>query len=119
MQSWHAALNAGDVEHLVALSTEDVEVGGPRGSGRGSQLLREWFGRAGIRLVPRQVFQRGNVVIVEQDAEWRSPETGEITGKQALASVFIVRKGLVASVVRHADLASALSAAGLSEDDAV
>lgn len=39
--AWHAALNDGDADRLVALSTEEIEVGGPRGVGRGSALLRE------------------------------------------------------------------------------
>ena len=42
VRAWHQALNAGDVDRLVALSSEDVEVGGPRGATRGAQALREW-----------------------------------------------------------------------------
>ena len=42
------ALNAGNVERVIALSTADVEVGGPRGAGRGADLLRDWVARAGI-----------------------------------------------------------------------
>lgn len=49
--AWHDALNAGDVERLVALSHEDVEMGGPRGPARGQIVLREWVARSGIRLV--------------------------------------------------------------------
>jgi hypothetical protein len=33
--AWHAALNAGGIDRLLALSSEDVEVGGPRGVSRG------------------------------------------------------------------------------------
>src|SRR5690349_15445676 len=52
VHDWHVALNAGDTSRLLALSTSDVEVGGPRGAGRGSQLLEEWVARAQIRLEP-------------------------------------------------------------------
>ena len=114
VRAWHEALNAGDVERLIALSSDDVEVGGPRGSGRGAHLLREWFGRAGIRLAPRQIFHRDQTVVVEQDAEWQAPEVVESTGAQVVASVFVVRDGRIASVVRHANLASALEAAGMA-----
>ncbi len=117
VQAWHQALNAGDVERLTALSTDDVEVGGPRGSGRGAGLLRDWFGRAGIRLEPRRLFQRGETVIVEQEAEWRNRETDAATGRERPASIFIVRGGRVASVIRHPDLAAAFAAAGLTEAD--
>jgi ketosteroid isomerase-like protein len=115
--AWHEALNAGDVDRIIALSTDDVEVGGPRGSGHGAHLLREWVGRAGIRLQPRQVFQRVETVLVEQDAEWRSAETDEITGHETPASVFLVRDGRVASLIRYPDLAAALAATGLTEAD--
>jgi hypothetical protein len=103
-------VNSGDVERLVALSSDDVEVGGPRGSGRGSQLLREWFARAGIRLQPRRVYVRDERVVVEQGATW--PGQAE----QTVASAFEVRDGKVERVIRHATLADALDAAGLDEE---
>ena len=34
VDGWHAALNAGDTERLVALSHPDVEIIGPRGAVR-------------------------------------------------------------------------------------
>jgi ketosteroid isomerase-like protein len=117
--AWHQALNAGDVNGLVALSSADVEVGGPRGAGRGVPLLREWCGRAGIRLEPRHMFHRGSTVVVEQDAEWRAPDSGDVTGRQVLASVFRVADGRVTSVIRFPDLVSALAATGLTVADRV
>ena len=115
VEEWHEALNAGDVERLVALSHPDVGVGGPRGTGRGAGLLREWVARANIRLQPGRVFQREETVIVKEQAEWRSLETGEVIGTSAVGSVLVVRDGLVASIVRYDDLAGALDAAGLVE----
>ncbi len=119
VHAWHEALNAGDVEALVALSSDDVEVGGPRGSGRGAQLLREWFGRAGIRLVPYQTFHRDNTVVVKQGATWQSPGASTAPEPQTIASVFHVEDGRVTSVVRYPDLASALEASGLANSDKV
>ena len=109
---WHQALNAGDLERLVALSADDVEVGGPRGSGRGRQLLREWFGRAGIRMVPRRAFAVGEAVVVEQAAAW-----GDGGEEQVVATAFEVSAGLVQRVVRYDQLDAALLAAGLTEAD--
>jgi ketosteroid isomerase-like protein len=114
---WHAALNEGDVERLVGLSSEDVEIGGPRGAARGSSVLREWVERANITLQPGRVFHRGETVVVEQDAAWRSPDAGDVIGSETAASVFVVRAGLVASVHRYPDLATALVEAGLGEGD--
>src|SRR3954454_3814791 len=91
VMAWHAALNAGDVERMLALSTPDVEVGGPRGSGRGADLLREWFGRANVVLEPGALFARwdGDVVVVEQAGRWRA-EDGALGEPQVVASVFRV-----------------------------
>jgi hypothetical protein len=107
---WHAALNAGDAERVVALSTADVEVGGPRGAGRGADVLRDWVARSGIRLAPRRVYAAAETVVVEQDATWPAAE-----GPLVLASLFGVRDGRVARVLRFDDLAAALAAGGLDE----
>jgi ketosteroid isomerase-like protein len=117
VQAWHAALNSGDTEGVLALSSADMEVGGPRGSGRGADLLRDWIGRAGVRLEPRRTFSGDHAVVVEQLAQWRT-ETGELTEPQVVASVFRVRDGKVESVIRHADLASALESAGVDPSPA-
>ena len=73
--AWHAALNEADVERLISLSTVDIEVGGPRGSGHGADLLRDWVNRAAVRLEPRRIFCRAEaeVVVVEQEAHRRPP----------------------------------------------
>ena len=105
--AWHEALNSGDVDRLLALSDANVEVGGPRGSGRGAQLLREWFGRAGIQLTPVRVVARAQSVIVEQDARWSVDEQSH-----RVASAFRVSDGRIASVIRYPDLETALRAAG-------
>ena len=115
--AWHDALNAGDVDRLVRLSTDDVEVGGPRGAGRGAALLREWVERARIELEPGRVFQGGERVVVEQRAGWLAPETDRLTDPIVVASAFLARAGRVASVIRHPDLPAALGAAGLTEAD--
>ena len=114
---WHEALNAGDADRLVALSHPDVEVGGPRGTGRGAVLLREWVARTGIRIEPRRAFHRAAAVVVEGEAQWRDADAGRMTGGRTVGSVFVVQGGRVSRVVRYPDLASALLAAGLDESD--
>lgn len=116
---WHEALNAGDHDRLLALSSDDVEVGGPRGSGRGSALLAEWFGRAGITIVPLQYFARGSAVVVDQNATWHIPGSEGPAGPQRVASAFTVRGGQVASVIRFPTLDEALNTAGLTRQDRV
>ena len=106
--AWHEALNAGAVDRVLELSCEDIEVGGPRGSGRGIQLLEDWLGRSGIHLHPIRLIEAGDRVIVEQDAIWPGDEQ-----VHRLASVFRVRGRQVASVLRYPDLPTALAEAGL------
>ena len=115
VEAWHEALNSGDIQRLVMLSHSDVEVDGPHGSGRGTKLLQEWADRANIRLIPLRVLHRDDTVVVRQEAEWRSVETGLVTGRQTLASIFVVRDGRVASVVRYDNLTNALQKANLDE----
>ena len=110
--AWHAALNAGDADRLVSLSTADVEVGGPRGSGRGADVLRDWVARANIRLEPQRWQASGTTVVVQQAASWQTPD-GQHTEPQTAASVFWVDDGQVAGVIRYADFATALESVGL------
>jgi ketosteroid isomerase-like protein len=108
--AWHAALNDGDIDQLLQLSTSDVEVGGPRGSGKGADLLRDWFGRADVRLMPQRCYANGATVVVEQLGLWPGTEP------QIVASVFRIEDGKVARVIRHADVRSALDAAGIQAE---
>lgn len=117
VNAWHKALNDNDVDHLVALSHPDVEVGGPRGTGQGVQLLREWIGRANIHLDTQRVFHRAETVVVEQRARWRLADTGQVTDSQTVGSVFVIRDEQIVRVVRYPDLASALRAVNLDESD--
>ncbi len=119
VEAWQEALNEGAVDRLVGLSHPDVEVGGPRGVGRGRQLLREWVDRANVRLEPRHLFCRGGTVVVEQAGQWRSAESGEVIGSQTVASVFAVSDGLVTSLMRYDDLSEALKTAGFDETDEI
>jgi|SRR5919202_4472571 hypothetical protein len=119
VEAWHEALNSGDIERLMALSHPGIEVGGPHGTGRGTKLLQEWVDRANIRLTPLRVFRRDDTVVVQQEAEWHSSETGVVTGSQPVASIFVVSDDQVISVVRYADLTDALQKANVEESHEV
>ncbi|HEY0602580.1 MAG TPA: nuclear transport factor 2 family protein [Herpetosiphonaceae bacterium] len=117
VQAWQEAANRQDGDRLVALSDPNIEIVGPRGSGFGAQLLREWLGRAGLTLETQRVFARDQVVVVAQHGVWRSVETGEVQGEADLASRFRVVDGRVAQFARHDRLDEALEAAGLELAD--
>jgi SnoaL-like domain len=113
MLAWHSALNAADIDGLVSLSTDDIEVGGPRGTGHGIELLREWVDRAHIRLEPVRWQADRATVVVEQTAQWQAGD-GSLTSPQIVASVFRMDRGKVASVIRYAEFEAALTSAGLA-----
>ena len=118
VRAWHEAVNRADADALVALSDDDMEIGGPRGSARGSAVLRDWLARSGIQLEPRRGFASPAELVVEQAATWRGPD-GASTDPQIVASSFTVDDGRVRRTVRYGSLTEALAATGLSLLDEV
>ena len=122
VEDWLAAVDARDGARLTALTTAQVDVVGPRGSGRADRgLLVEWLGRAGFSAEPRRWFCGADGrVVVEQDARWVDVVTGAEQGRARIASEFRVdpAERRVTRYVRHdAGTAAALAATGLTEDD--
>ena len=116
VRDWHDAVNRGDADELVALSREDIEIGGPRGTAVGGSMLRDWVGRAGIHLEPRRWFAGLGNVVVEQIATWRTPEGG-MTEPVTIASSFRLEDGKVSRMVRFESLEAALAANSLTMQD--
>lgn len=117
VREWQDAANGLDIERLLDVSDPNIEVIGPRGSGRGHRLLRDWLGRAGLQLTTLRVFARGDAVVLAQRGMWRSIETGTVIGERDLASSFRVAGGRVARFSRHDSLDAALDRAGLGHAD--
>jgi hypothetical protein len=118
VRAWHEAVNRGDADALLALSDDDIEVGGPRGSARGSAVLRNWLGRSGIQLEPRRWFASPSELVVEQVATWQSPDD-TVSDPQIIASSLTVENALVTRTVRYGSLMEALAAAGLTIQDEI
>ena len=55
------------------------------------------------------MFQREENVVVEQLADWRESETNRIVGQQVVATLFVVRDGRIARVIRYVDVDAALA----------
>lgn len=119
VQAWIEAANAQDAASLLDLSDANIEVAGPRGSGFGRPLLRDWLARAGLTLTTLRTFARGNTVVVEQLGVWRTPDTDAVAGEQTVASVFQVNGGRVVKFARYDLLQAALAAASLDPSDEV
>jgi hypothetical protein len=119
VQAWQDAANNQNVDRLVELSAPDIEIVGPRGSGHGIQLLKDWLGRAGLHLTTLRAFVRGNSVVLAQHGIWRSLETGEVTGERDLASRFQVADHRVTQFARLDSLDVALNEAGVDYSDEI
>ena len=111
--AWHDALNASDVETLVALSSDDIEMGDAHGAAQGHEALRTWATSREGTAEPGRMYVHDGVVVVEQKVT--APD-GAVTDA---AAAFRVVHDHVTSVFRHGDLASALAATELTEADLV
>jgi hypothetical protein len=118
--AWQEAANVRDVSRRLELSAPDIEQVGPRGSGFGHQLLREWIDRAGLTLVTLRTFARDDVVVLEQRGTWRDRASGTVTGERTLASAYRVdEQRRVARVARYDSLAETLAATRMDAADEV
>jgi antitoxin (DNA-binding transcriptional repressor) of toxin-antitoxin stability system len=117
VRAWLNAVNSRDYELVIERSDPDIEIVGPRGSGYGHQLLRDWLDHARLSLETLRAFARGDTVVVAQRGIWRSVETGEVIGEADVASLFRVEGGRVAQYARYDSLAEALKQAGLDYAD--
>jgi hypothetical protein len=106
--AFHEAVNAADAERAAALATDDVEVGGPRGAGRGVDLLRDWVRASGIRLDPLAAHPAPDgAFVVAQHARWPGDDT-----THEIATLFrLSPDGRLAAVIRFDTLDAALAAA--------
>lgn len=115
--AWLDAVNAGDVGAALARTSADVAIIGPRGTGRGREVLRAWLGHAGATFATTAVYARGDAVVVAQRGVWRDP-AGGVRGEADVATRFEVADGQVAEIERYDELEAALRAAGLTPADA-
>jgi SnoaL-like protein len=102
--AWHDALNTGDFDTLLQVSSDDIEFGDASGAGQGHEALREWASKLGVTAAdPGRMYVRDGVVVAEE-------QDGD-------AVAFRVVRDHVTSVFRHPDLSSALAATELTEED--
>ncbi|HSS23087.1 MAG TPA: nuclear transport factor 2 family protein [Mycobacterium sp.] len=113
--AWHDALNASDIETLVALSSDDIDIGDAHGAAQGHEALRRWAASIKTTAELGRIYVHDGVVVVEQKIS--SPDSpGAVVNA---ASAFRVVHDRVTSVFRHQDLASALAATELTEADVI
>ncbi len=113
--AWHDALNASDIDTLVALSSDDIEVGDAHGAAQGHAALRDWAADHPRSAEVGRIDVHDGVVVVEQTIG----DAGNAGANGTIASAFRVVHDHVTSVFRHDDLASALAATELTDADLV
>ena len=115
--AWLAAVNVGDAETAIERTAPDVAIIGPRGTGRGRDVLQAWLTHAGAAFATRAVYAGGDAVVVAQRGVWRDPASGAARGEVEVATRFRVADGRVAELQRYEELGAALGDAGLSAAD--
>jgi ketosteroid isomerase-like protein len=111
--AWHDALNTADLDTLISLSSDDIEIGDSDGAAQGHGALREWAQRLAATIEVGQIYYHDGVVVVEERLTSKT-DPGQVS---AAASAFRVVHDHVTSVFRHDDLAAALSATELTDED--
>ncbi|QLL08024.1 nuclear transport factor 2 family protein [Mycobacterium vicinigordonae] len=113
--AWHDALNSADIDTLVALSSDDIEIGDAHGAAQGHQALSSWAKSLTTTAELGRMFVHDGVVVVEQTISDRHDPSAVTTA----ASAFRVVRDHVTSVYRHENLSLALAATELTESDLV
>ncbi len=105
--AWNDALSEKNLGTLADLSSDDIEIGDAGGAAQGLDALREWARAFPSTVTVGRLFVHDGTVVAEQ-------ALGDGT---SVASAFRVVHDQVTSVFRHDDLAAALAATDLCEDD--
>ncbi|BBX24321.1 hypothetical protein MTER_37320 [Mycolicibacter terrae] len=106
--AWQDALDAGDLDTLEQLSSDDIEVADADGAAQGHQALRRWAASAESTAGIGRMYVHDGVVVVELTP---------VGAGTAQAVAFRVVHDHVTAVFRHENLDAALTATDLTEAD--
>ncbi|PND59515.1 hypothetical protein CRM90_00560 [Mycobacterium sp. ENV421] len=111
--AWHDALSTSDLDTLISLSSDDIEIGDADGAAQGHAALRDWAQRVAASVEVGQIYYRDGVVVVQE----RLTSNTDPSDVRSTAAAFRVVHDHVTSVFRHDDLAAALAATDMSDED--
>ncbi len=110
--AWHDALSSADLDTLAELSSDDIEIGDTHGAAQGHAALRAWAQRTAATIEVGDIYYRDGVVVVGESI---TPNNGDAAS--TAASAFRVVADHVTAVFRHDDLAAALEATEMTDED--
>ncbi len=115
VQSWHEAVNAGNVRRALMFCAPEVEVGGPQGTGAGSARMEAWLTRSRISLEPQEpLVETDGRVVVREHARWRAADAPDGVPTDEPTETWVVFEaadGLITSVRRFESAADVPAAA--------
>ena len=111
--AWHDALSNADLGTLASLSSDDIEIGDAHGAAQGHAALRDWAKRTDATFDVGDIYYRDGVVVVSEQITPRA----DPADVRSAASAFRVVDDHVTAVFRHDDLAAALAATEMTDED--
>lgn len=105
--AWNDALSEKNLGTLMDLSSDDIEIGDANGAAQGLAALRTWAAAFNESVTVGRLYVHDGVVVAEQT----------FSDGTSAATAFRVVHDQVTSMFRHPDLAAALAATDLTEDD--
>ncbi len=119
--AWQYALNAGDTDTLVKLSSDGIEISSADGGGQGLVALLDWAAESNTTVTLEDAYVSGAIVVTTGEAAGSLAATsgGASAEGRRLAMAFRVDNDRIVSVFIHPDLNTALTATGLGSEDLV
>lgn len=116
--AWQDALNSGDIDTIIELSSDGIEISSAVGGSQGLVALLDWAAETTTTIALDEAYVSGSVVVTAGQA------AGSLAGVAAgdhrhMAIAFRVENDQVVSVFIHPDLETALKATGLGSADLV
>lgn len=116
--AWQDALNSGDADTLIELSSDGIEISSADGGGQGLMALLDWAAESNTTITLEEAYVSGPIVVTAGEAAG-SLSNGEANETRHLALAFRVDHDQVVAVFLHPDVETALRSTGLGAEDLV
>lgn len=116
---WIEYCNDQDIEGLAGITSEELEVHGPKGTATIDKTgFKEWMERANLKLETFEYYARDNKVVMGQHGIWLDTD-GTVKGEQDVYTVLVFDREKVSALGRFDDKEQAFDVTGLEEGDRI